>query len=63
MAPSQALLGQSAVAVVYEWDAATKQWRRYAPNVPPYVNNLTTLTQGKAYWFLASGPALIAYPD
>jgi hypothetical protein len=63
MGPSQALAGQTVITVVYEWDPVAKAWKRYAPNVPPYVNNLGALSQGKAYWFLTSGPALIAYTE
>ena len=63
MSPSLALAGQGAIQIVYEWDPVAKQWKRYAPGVPPYVNNLTTLGQGKAYWFLTSGAASISYTD
>ncbi len=63
MGASQALAGQSAITVVYEWDPVARQWKRYAPNVPPYVNNLGSLTQGKAYWFLTSGPTLVTYSE
>ena len=49
--------------MVYEWDATTRMWKRYAPNVPAYVNNLSTLGQGKAYWFLTTGAASISYTE
>ncbi|MEX0782235.1 MAG: matrixin family metalloprotease [Dehalococcoidia bacterium] len=63
MGPSQALAGQTAIEIVYQWDPVAKKWNRYAPDVPPWVSNLTTLDQGKAYWFLTSSAGLIAYTE
>jgi len=60
MSPSQALQGQSgSLKVVYEWDATAGKWRRYALNAPAFINNLPTLHQGSAYWFIASSAASI----
>jgi hypothetical protein len=61
--PSLALAGQGAIDIVYEWDPATRQWKRFAPDVPSYVNNLTTLSQGKAYWFLTNSGTSITYTE
>jgi hypothetical protein len=58
---SVALAGQAPISIVYEWDAVANQWKRYAPDVPPWVSNLTTLKQGHAYWFLSNSAGLIAY--
>ena len=53
-APSQVFGPDSGVRVVYEWDAGTRQWRRYFPGLPAYLNNLNTLSNGGAYWIIAS---------
>jgi hypothetical protein len=60
VAPAQALSGQAGtVKSVYQWDADTGEWKRYASNVPAFVNNLPLLKQGMAYWFIASSPSSI----
>ena len=38
------------VEIVYGWNAETKQWERYAPGLPSYVNSLRNVEQGQAYW-------------
>ncbi len=45
------------ILVVYGWDSATGSWKRYAPGLPSFVNNLATLHRGGAYWFIARNPA------
>jgi uncharacterized protein YkwD len=54
VAPSQVFGPNSGIKVVYSWDAATGQWRRYFPGLPAYLNNLNTLTNGGAYWIIAN---------
>ena len=61
--PSQAFSGQGGVSIVYEWDPVAKKWKRWAPNVPSFVNTLTTLKQGNAYWFLSTTTTSISYTD
>ncbi len=38
------------VEIVYGWNAQTKQWERYAPGLPAYVNSLKNVQKGAAYW-------------
>lgn len=63
MPPSQAFLGQGGISIVYEWDPIAKKWKRWAPNVPSFVNTLTTLKPGNAYWFLSTTTTSISYAD
>jgi hypothetical protein len=53
MDPAQAFAGNTAVAVVYEWDPASGEWKRYFPGLPGFLNNLKTMRQGNAYWVIA----------
>ena len=55
-----ALGGDPSVAVVYEWDAASRTWRRYFPDLPDYLNNLETLRQGNVYWVIARSAAKLS---
>lgn len=49
----------SMIQVVYGWDRDTESWKRYAPGLPEFVNNLQLLESGKAYWIVATGEAQI----
>jgi hypothetical protein len=40
--------------VAYAWDAATEQWQRYAPDLPPYANSLSVLPGDAALWVKVS---------
>lgn len=60
--PAQVFGPNSNVAVVYEWDPSTGSWRRYLPGMPGYLNTLTQLRTGAAYWVIARGQAQIAIP-
>lgn len=51
--PAVAFAGNSSVAVVYEWDPATGEWKRYFPGLPGFLNNLRMLREGNAYWVIA----------
>jgi hypothetical protein len=42
--------------VVYSYDPVTGNWSRYVPGAPAFLNNLLTLKQGAAYWFLPARP-------
>ncbi len=55
-----ALGDDPSVAVVYEWDAASRTWRRYFPDLPDYLNNLETLRQGNVYWVIARSAAKLS---
>lgn len=44
---------------VYTWDG--EQWLRYFPGSPAYVNSLTSLEQGQAYFIALRAPALWSY--
>jgi uncharacterized protein YkwD len=52
--PAQAFAGNSSIKVVYEWNPATGEWRRYFPGLPAYLNNLARLNKGGAYWVIAN---------
>jgi hypothetical protein len=43
----------SSVSIVYRWDPVAGTWQRYAPGVPDYVNTLSLLIRGEAYWVIA----------
>lgn len=60
VSPAQVFGPDSNVAVVYEWDAATGTWKRYLPGMPGYLNTLTQLRPGSAYWVIARGQAQVA---
>ncbi len=55
--PPSEVLGTSAntISVIYAWDPANQAWRRYGPGLPAFLNNLTVLHQGQAYWVIAKG--------
>ena len=60
--PAEALDGQgSGLRIVYSYDPATGSWLRYGPGLPSFLNTLTLLRRGQAYWFIASGPAQIPF--
>lgn len=42
----------STIEMVYRWDPVEKQWERYGPTLPWYVNNLLKLRNGEAYWVI-----------
>lgn len=63
MPVAEALKGTPGVAAVYTWDATTGQWLRYIPGLPTFVNNLLTMEQGRAYWFVAKGAASLRLAD
>ena len=53
--PANALGSQGAsFKIVYEWDPATGEWKRYAPGLPSFVNNLSMMRTGHSYWFIAT---------
>ena len=52
--PAVALGSQGAsLRIVYEWDPASGEWKRYAPGLPSFVNNLSMMRKGHSYWFIA----------
>lgn len=53
-APGVALGKQgTSIRIVYEWDPDSGEWKRYAPDLPNFVNNLSMMRKGHAYWFIA----------
>lgn len=49
--PREALKNlQSSVRVVYGYDPKTRTWLRYGPDLPSFVNTLTEMKNGEAYW-------------
>jgi uncharacterized protein YkwD len=58
--PAQVFGGNPTVAAVYEWDPQAGVWKRFIPGMPNYLNTLTTLENGAAYWVIARGQASIA---
>ena len=53
-APGVALANHGgSLKIVYEWDPATGEWKRYAPDLPAFVNNLSMMRRGHSYWFIA----------
>ncbi|MCK9518498.1 MAG: CAP domain-containing protein [Dehalococcoidia bacterium] len=49
------------VNMVYSYDPATQSWRRFAPGLPDYVNNMHRLEEGQAYWVIASGNSALQF--
>jgi hypothetical protein len=61
-APDEVLAGHGdVIKIVYSYNPDTRQWERYAPGLPSYVNSLTVLVPGKAYWWVSSDYTLVAY--
>lgn len=61
MPAAQALATVQNLKIVYSYDPATGNWTRYVPGAPSFLNNLTFLKSGGAYWFIATGSAQIAF--
>jgi len=61
VAPSEAFKGNNTISVVYEWDPVAKEWKRYFPGLPDYLNNLKTLKQGGAYWVIAKTKSSLSF--
>jgi uncharacterized protein YkwD len=61
VAPSEAFKGNNTVSVVYEWDPVAGEWKRYFPGLPEYLNNLTTMRQGGAYWVIAKTKSSLSF--
>ena len=61
MAVDKAFGGNNTVAVVYEWDAARGEWKRYFPGLPSFLNNLQDLRQGNAYWVIAKTKSALTF--
>jgi hypothetical protein len=62
VSPAEVFGSNPTVAVVYEWDPVAGTWKRYLPGMPAYLNTLTQLQQGRAYWVIAKGQALVSLP-
>lgn len=53
-ATGEALGGHGgSLKIVYEWDPGSGEWKRYAPGLPAFVNNLSMMRRGHSYWFIA----------
>ncbi len=63
VSPAQAFSGNTSIKVVYEWNAATGEWRRYFPGLPAYLNNLARLNKGGAYWVIANQASQLRVDD
>jgi hypothetical protein len=61
MPAAQALAGVANLRIVYAYDPGTGNWTRYMPGAPAFLNNLGTLHKGQAYWFIASGSAMVPF--
>ncbi len=59
--PAVALAGVPNLKIVYSYDPASGNWSRYIPGAPAYVNNILSLKKGGAYWFIATGSALVPF--
>ena len=49
------------LSAAYEWDAPGERWLRYFPGAPAYVNTLTTLLPGHAYYLVVAAATVWAY--
>jgi hypothetical protein len=59
--PAVALAGVANLRIVYAYDPVTGDWKRYVPGAPNYLNNLSVLKKGSAYWFIATGSAQVPF--
>ena len=41
------------VIAVYEFNSASRSWRRFFPRLPAFMNNLNRLRAGAAYWVMS----------
>jgi len=55
--PEEALRGMPGIVAIYAYDTATGQWLRYVAGLPSFVNNLSRMHRGQAYWFIATTKA------
>jgi len=44
----------SGIVAIYAYDASAGRWLRYVPGLPSFVNNLSRVHRGQAYWFISS---------
>jgi uncharacterized protein YkwD len=58
---AEAFGSSTSISVVYEWDPANKEWKRFFPGLPAYLNNLGTLRQGAAYWIIAKNNSNLVF--
>lgn len=58
---AEAFGSSTSISVVYEWDPANKEWKRYFPGLPAFLNNLGTLRQGGAYWIIAKNKSNLVF--
>lgn len=63
VSPAQAFSGNTSVKVVYEWNPVTGEWKRYFPGLPAYLNNLSKLNKGGAYWVIANQASRLQVGD
>lgn len=61
VSPAQALAGVPNLRIVYAWDPVSKNWTRYVPGAPGYVNNIASLKKGVSYWFISSGSGSVPF--
>jgi len=47
--------------VVWNYDAQAAAWTKYDPTAPAYANTLSTLTDGSAYWVVATANCTVTY--
>ncbi len=63
MSPAQAFGGTTSIRVVYEWNATSGEWNRYFPGLPAYLNNLSRIHKGGAYWVIAKQASNLRIAD
>jgi hypothetical protein len=51
------------ITSIYSWDAANNEWKRYFSGAPDYLNTLTDLEPGVAYWVLAKEAFTLTIPE
>jgi hypothetical protein len=49
-APADYAAGEACTVGIYGWDGAAQRWERWGRDVPAWVNTLTRLEVGRAYW-------------
>ncbi|HEY6509939.1 MAG TPA: matrixin family metalloprotease, partial [Vicinamibacterales bacterium] len=59
--PAVALANVPNLKIVYAWDPTTGKWSRFIPGAPGFVNNLSVLKKGGAYWFIATGSGQVPF--
>jgi hypothetical protein len=52
---------RASLSNVYEWDAASGPWLKYAAGLPAYVDSFTAMEPGRVYYIELRAPEIWTY--